>query len=207
MSELLKLHPENPEKRKIKHIVDTLKNGGIIIYPTDTLYGLGCDISNAKAVEKIAKIKGINPKKANFSFIIPSLSHINQYAKPFGNHIFKMMKKNLPGPFTFILNANNSVPKMLKNNKKTIGVRVPDHTIVQAIVSELGMPLMSTSIVNIDDDIVPYPTDPEEIYEKYKYLVDIVVDGGFGGLEPSTVVDCTAGDIEIIRQGKGELVI
>lgn len=207
MSELLKLHPVNPEKRKINHIVEVLKQGGVIIYPTDTLYGLGCDISNAKAVEKIAKIKGVNPKKANFSFIIPSLAYINDYAKPFGNHIYKVMKKNLPGPFTFILNANNSLPKMMKNNKKTVGIRIPDHTIVQEIVRALGNPLMSTSIVNIDDDIVPYPTDPEEIYERYKHIVDIVIDGGPGGLEPSTVVDCTGGELEIVRQGKGQLVL
>jgi len=206
MSELIKLHPDNPEKRKIKHIVDTLRNGGIIIYPTDTLYGLGCDITNHKAVDKIAKIKGIDPKKANFSFIIEDLSHINDYAKPFDNNIFKILKKNLPGAFTFILKANNSVPKLLKNNKKTIGIRYPESIIVNEIVKSLGNPLMSTSILKIDEEIDIYPTDPFDIYEQYKHLVDIVVDGGTGGLEPSTIVDCTTGDIEIIRQGKGELI-
>ncbi len=206
MSELIKLHPDNPEKRKIKHIVDTLRNGGIIIYPTDTLYGLGCDITNHKAVDKIAKIKGIDPKKANFSFIIEDLSHINDYAKPFDNNIFKILKKNLPGAFTFILKANNSVPKLLKNNKKTIGIRYPESIIVNEIVKSLGNPLMSTSILKIDEEIDIYPTDPFDIYEQYKHLVDIVIDGGTGGLEPSTIVDCTTGDIEIIRQGKGELI-
>jgi len=206
MSELVKLHPDNPEKRKIKHIVDTLRNGGIIIYPTDTLYGLGCDITNHKAVDKIAKIKGVDPKKANFSFIIEDLSHINDYAKPFDNNIFKILKKNLPGAFTFILKANNSVPKLLKNNKKTIGIRYPESIIVNEIVKSLGNPLMSTSILKIDEEIDIYPTDPFDIYEQYKHLVDIVIDGGTGGLEPSTIVDCTTGDIEIIRQGKGELI-
>jgi len=206
MSELVKLHPDNPEKRKIKHIVDTLRNGGIIIYPTDTLYGLGCDITNHKAVDKIAKIKGIDPKKANFSFIIEDLSHINDYAKPFDNNIFKILKKNLPGAFTFILEANNSVPKLLKNNKKTIGIRYPESNIVNEIVKSLGNPLMSTSILKIDEEIDIYPTDPFDIYEQYKHLADIVIDGGTGGLEPSTIVDCTTGDIEIIRQGKGELI-
>jgi len=205
MSELLKLHSQNPEKRKIKHIVETLKRGGVIIYPTDTLYGLGCDITNHKAVEKIAKIKGIDPKKANFSFIIRDLSHINDYAKPFDNRIFKLLKKNLPGPFTFILKANNSVPKMLKNNKKTVGIRVPDSEIVQELVEELGAPLLSTSIVKIGDDFKTYPSDPYDIYQDYKHLVDIVIDSEVNLLEESTVVDCSGDEIEILRQGKGEL--
>jgi len=206
MSELVKLHPDNPEKRKIKHIIETLKKGGIIIYPTDTLYGLGCDITNHKAVDKIAKIKGIDPKKANFSFIIEDLTHINDYAKPFDNNIFKILKKNLPGAFTFILKANNSVPKLLKNNKKTIGIRIPESIIVNEIVRNLGNPLMSTSILKVDEDMDVYPTDPFDIYDQYKHLVDIVIDGGIGGLEPSTIIDCTTGDTEIVRQGKGELI-
>lgn len=202
MSEFLKLHPQNPEKRKVNHIVEILKKGGVIIYPTDTLYGLGCDITNHKAVEKIARIKGIDAKKANFSFIIEDLSHINDYAKPFDNRIFKVLKKNLPGAFTFILNANNSVPKLLKNNKKTVGIRIPDSIIVNEIVSKLGNPLMSTSISAIDTD---YPSDPYDIFEEYKHQVDIVIDGGAGGLVPSTIVNCTSGDIEVTREGKDEL--
>jgi len=207
MSELVKIHTDNPEKRKIKHIVETLKRGGIIIYPTDTLYGLGCDITNHKAVDKIAKIKGINPKKSNFSFIIEDLTRVNDYAKPFNNNIFKILKRNLPGAFTFILNANNSVPKLLKNNKKTIGLRIPDSIIANEIVASLGNPLMSTSILKIDEEWDIYPTDPFEIFEEYKHLVDIVIDGGIGGIEHSTIVDCTTGDIEILRQGKGELLL
>ncbi len=205
MSELLKIHGENPEKRKLNHIVEKIKQGGIIIYPTDTLYALGCDITNNKAIERIAKIKGIDPKKANFSFIIKDLSHINDYAKPFSNRVFKLMKKNLPGPFTFIIKANNSIPKMLKNNKKTIGIRIPDSNIAMEIVDLLHTPLMSSSIKNIENGFITYPNDPYDIYEEYKYLVDIVIDGGIGGVEPSTVVDCTGDDIEVVRQGRGEL--
>jgi tRNA threonylcarbamoyl adenosine modification protein (Sua5/YciO/YrdC/YwlC family) len=199
------LHSQNPEKRKIKHIVEILKKGGVIIYPTDTLYGLGCDITNHKAVEKIARIKGVDPKKADFSFIIRDLSHINDYAKPFDNRIFKLLKKNLPGPFTFILKANNSVPKMLKNNKKTVGIRIPDCQIVQELVEELGLPILSTSIVKVGDDFNTYPSDPYDIYHDYKHLVDIVIDSEVDSLEVSTVVDCSGDEIEIIRQGKGEL--
>lgn len=207
MSEIVKLHSQNPEKRKIKHIVDVLRKGGIIIYPTDTLFGLGCDITNHKAIEKIARIKGIDPKKADFSFIIPDLSHINDFAKPFDNRIFKLMKKNLPGPFTFILKANNSVPKMLKNNKKTVGIRVPNSQVVKDLVEELGSPILSTSIVNTNDEqFDSYPNDAYEIYEDYKHLVDVVVDSETSSLEASTVVDCSDGDINIIREGKGELI-
>ncbi len=206
MSELLKIHRENPEKRKLNHIVEKIKQGGIIIYPTDTLYALGCDITNNKAIERIAKIKGIDPKKANFSFIIKDLSHINDYAKPFSNRVYKLMKKNLPGPFTFIIKANNSIPKMLKNNKKTIGIRIPDSNIAMEIVDLLHTPLMSSSIKNIENGFITYPNDPYDIYEEYKYLVDIVIDGGIGGVEPSTVVDCTGDDIEVVRQGRGELI-
>jgi len=205
MSELLKIHHENPERRKLNHIVDKLKQGEIIIYPTDTLYALGCDITNNKAIERIARIKGIDPKKAKFSIIINDLSHINDYAKPFSNKVYKLMKKNLPGPFTFILKANNSIPKMLKNNKKTIGIRIPDSIIAMEIVEMLHVPLMSTSIKNIEDDFIIYPNDPYEIYEEYKHLVDIVIDGGIGGTEPSTVVDCTGSYIDVIRQSRGEL--
>ena len=204
---LLEIHPENPASRKIKQVVEILQKGGVIIYPTDTVYGLGCDISNHKAVERICKIKGIKPEKANFSFICADLSNIAAYTKPFSNQIFKLMKRSLPGPYTFILKANNSLPKLMKNKKKTIGIRVPNTPIVYELVAQLGQPLMSTSIKNLDeaDDIVEYPTDPWEIYEQYKHLVDLVIDGGIGNNIPSTVFDCTNNPPELIRKGLGEV--
>ena len=204
--ELLKLHPLNPEKRLLSHIVEVLENDGVIIYPTDTLYGFGCDITNQKAVERIARIKNIDPRKANFAFLIEDLTHINDYAKPFSNYFFKLMKRNLPGPFTFILNANNSVPKMLKNNKKTIGIRVPDSVIAREIVIALGKPLITSSIPHEETENYIYPSDPEEIFEEFKYKVDIVIDGGIGGVYHSTIVDCTGDEAIITRQGLGELI-
>lgn len=201
----LEIHPDNPEERKIKQITKIIENGGLVIYPTDTLYGLGCDITNNKAVERICRIKGIKPQKANFSFICSDLSNISFYTKPFSSSVYKAMRKNLPGPFTFILKASNQVPKMLKNNRKNVGIRVPNSPIVTQLVAGLENPIMSTSITNIDDDITPYPTDPYEIYEAYKNLVDVVIDGGFGGNVPSTVVDCTDDSPEIIRVGLGTL--
>ena len=204
--ELLKLHPLNPEKRLLSHIVEVLENDGVIIYPTDTLYGFGCDITNQKAVERIARIKNIDPRKANFAFLIEDLTHINDYAKPFSNYFFKLMKRNLPGPFTFILNANNSVPKMLKNNKKTIGIRVPDSVIAREIVTALGKPLITSSIPHEETENYIYPSDPEEIFEEFKYKVDIVIDGGIGGVYHSTIVDCTGDEAIITRQGLGELI-
>ena len=204
--ELLKLHPLNPEKRLLGHIVEVLENDGVIIYPTDTLYGFGCDITNQKAVERIARIKNIDPRKANFAFLIEDLTHINDYAKPFSNYFFKLMKRNLPGPFTFILNANNSVPKMLKNNKKTIGIRVPDSVIAREIVKALGKPLITSSIPHEETENYIYPSVPEEIFEEFKYKVDIVIDGGIGGVYHSTIVDCTGDEAIITRQGLGELI-
>lgn len=201
----LEIHPQNPEERKIKQVTKIIEEGGLVIYPTDTLYGLGCDITNSKAVERICRIKGIKPKKANFSFICSDLSNISFYTKPFGSSVYKAMRKNLPGPFTFILKASNQVPKMLKNNRKNVGIRVPNSPIVTQLVAGLDNPIMSTSITNIDDDITPYPTDPYEIYETYKNLVDVVIDGGFGGNVPSTVVDCTEDFPEVIRTGLGTL--
>jgi tRNA threonylcarbamoyl adenosine modification protein (Sua5/YciO/YrdC/YwlC family) len=201
----LEIHPQNPEERKIKQVTKIIENGGLVIYPTDTLYGLGCDITNSKAVERICRIKKIKPQKANFSFICSDLSNISFYTKPFGSSVYKTMRKNLPGPFTFILKASTQVPKMLKNNRKNVGIRVPNSPIVSQLVSGLENPLISTSITNIDDDITPYPTDPYEIYETYKNLVDVVIDGGFGGNIPSTVVDCTEGFPEVIRAGLGTL--
>lgn len=202
---LIKIYPENPNPREVQKVVDVLRGGGIVIYPTDTVYGMGCDINNTRALEKVARIKGINPKKDHLSFICHDLSHLSDYTKPLSSATFKLIKKNLPGPFTFILEANNSVPKFFKSNKKTIGLRIPDNSIIIEIIKELGNPILSTSIKD-DDEILEYTTDPELIHEKYQNLVDIVIDGGNGGNEGSTIVDCTSGEeFEIIRQGKGEL--
>lgn len=201
---LIRIYQDNPNEKAIGQVVDVLKKGGIIIYPTDTVYGLGCDITNPKAIEKICRIKGIKVEKANFSFICYDLSHISDFIKPIDNSTFRMLKKALPGPFTFIFNANNNVPKLLSSNKKTIGIRVPDNNISREIVRALGNPVVSTSIHD-DDDIIEYSTDPALIYEKYQGLVDLVIDGGYGDNEPSTVVDCTRGEFEIIRSGKGNL--
>lgn len=202
---LLKIYPQNPNPREISRVVGVLRNGGIIIYPTDTVYGMGCDITNHKAVEKIIKIKGLKPKDAHFSFICCDLSNIADYAKV-DNPTFKLMKKNLPGPFTFILPGMNRVPDYFISKRKTVGIRVPDNTIPIAIVRELGNPIMTTSIKD-DDEVVEYTTDPELIHERYQDLVDIVIDGGYGDNIPSTVVDCTTSEYEIIREGKGELVL
>jgi len=201
---LIKLYPENPNEKVIQQIVEVLQKGGIIIYPTDTVYGLGCDITNSKAIEKICKIRGIKPEKANFSFICYDLSHISDYTRQIDNETYRIIKKALPGPFTFIFNANKNVPKLLSSNKKTVGIRIPDNTIARTIVKALGNPIISTSIHD-DDEIIEYSTDPELIHEKYEELVDIVIDGGYGDNEPSTIVDCSEGNFEIIRQGKGDL--
>ncbi len=200
---LVKLFNENPNPREILRIVDVLRDGGIIIYPTDTVYGLGCDITNARAVEKVARIKGVKVEKNNFSFICSDLSHLADYTKPIPNPIFKLMKKNLPGPFTFLLEANNNLPKYFKG-KKTVGIRVPDNNIIREIVRQLGNPILSTSIKD-DDEILEYTTDPELIEEKYGEITDLVIDGGYGELIPSTIVDCTGDEIEITREGKGVL--
>lgn len=201
---LIRLFNENPNPRDIRQIVDVLRNNGVIIYPTDTVYGMGCDITKPKAVDKVARLKGISIEKANFSFICNDLSHLSDYTKPISNSVFKLMKKNLPGPFTFILEANNNVPKYFKGKKRTVGIRVPDNNIIHDIVLELGQPIMSTSIHD-EDEMLEYTTDPELIHEKYQDAVDIVIDGGYGELIPSTIVDCTLDEIKIIRQGKGIL--
>ncbi|WP_293789625.1 L-threonylcarbamoyladenylate synthase [uncultured Pedobacter sp.] len=201
---LIKIYPENPNQRAIEQVVEVLKKGGLIIYPTDTIYGLGCDITNPKAIEKICRIRGIKPEKANFSFICHDLKHIADYIKPIDNTTFRVLKKALPGPFTFIFNANNNVPKLLSSNKKTVGIRVPDNNIARCIVKELGNPILSTSIKD-DDDVIEYSTDPELIHEKYEDLVDLVIDGGYGGNEASTVIDFTTGEFEVIREGKGNI--
>ncbi|PST82627.1 threonylcarbamoyl-AMP synthase [Pedobacter yulinensis] len=201
---LIKIYPENPNAKSIDQAVEILRKGGLIIYPTDTVYGLGCDIRNQRAIEKICRIRGVKPEKANFSFICYDLSHIADYIKPIDNATYRVLKKALPGPFTFIFNANNNVPKLLSSNKKTVGIRVPDNDIAREIVRALGNPILSTSIKD-DDEVIEYSTDPELIHEKYADLVDLVIDGGFGGNEASTVIDCTTGDFDVIREGKGDL--
>ena len=201
---LIKLYEQNPNQKEIDRVVSVLQDGGLIIYPTDTVYAIGCDALNVRAVEEICKMKDINPAKSNLSIICYDLSNISEYAKV-DNAIFKLMKKNLPGPFTFILNTSSSLPKIYKN-KKTVGIRIPDNNIIRELVRNLGNPILTTSVKD-EDEVVEYTTDPELIYEKYQDKIDIVIDGGFGGIEGSTVVDCTSDEPEIIRQGKGELIL
>ncbi len=201
---LIQLYPENPSEKKMEQVVQCLRSGGIVIYPTDTIYGLGCDITNQKAIEKICKLKGIKPEKANFSFVCSDLSHLSDYTKPVDSATFRILKKALPGPFTFILNASSKVPKLLNSKRKTVGIRVPDNNIARELVRMLGNPILSTSLHD-EDEIIEYSTDPELIHEKYEDLVDMVIDAGYGGLVASTIVDCTGESPEIIRQGKGIL--
>lgn len=202
-SELLKIHPVNPEQRKIRHVVDTLLNGGLVVYPTDTIYGVGCNLMNKKAIERLCHVLEIKPQKLDLSFICRDLSQISEYARRIDTPIFKMLKKALPGPFTFILESSSKVPKILDVNKKTVGIRMPDHAVPRMIVEALGNPLISASIRN-EDTIREYTTDPVEMYEDLRHLVDIVIDSGAGGNIPSTVVDCTAETIRIIRHGLGD---
>lgn len=203
-ADFIKLYEENPDERRVRQIVDILKNGGVIIYPTDTVYAIGCDIFNQKAVQRVAQLKGIKVEKANFAIICHDLSNLAAYARSVGNPVYKVMKKALPGPFTFILNASSKVPKLLNSKKKTIGIRVPDHNIARLLVERLGNPIITTSIHD-EDEVIEYSTDPELIYEKYKDQVDVIIDGGFGGNEASTVVDCTGDFFEVIREGKGDI--
>ncbi|MBX2960962.1 MAG: threonylcarbamoyl-AMP synthase [Cyclobacteriaceae bacterium] len=202
-AQLLSIHPKNPEMRKIAQVVEVLKKGGVIVYPTDTIYGIGCDLMNRKAVERVCKIMDIKPHKLDLSFICNDLSHISQYVKRIDTPVFKVLKKSLPGPYTFIFESSSKVPKILDVNKKTVGIRIPDHNIPRMIVAELGNPLITSSIKD-DDHIKEYTTDPEEIYDDFKNLVDLVIDGGVGGNIPSTVVDCTTNEFVLIRQGLGE---
>ncbi len=199
---LLKIYPENPNPKDIRQVVDVLRNGGIIIYPTDTVYGLGCDITNAKAVEMVARYKGVKVEKSNFSFICSNLSQLSDFTRPVSNQVFKLLKRYLPGPFTFILHANSNVPKYFKGKKKTVGIRIPDNSIITEIVRELGNPIMSTSIHD-EDEIIEYTTDPELIHEKFIDIADLVIDGGYGNNIPSTIIDCTEEIPVIVRQGKG----
>jgi tRNA threonylcarbamoyl adenosine modification protein (Sua5/YciO/YrdC/YwlC family) len=202
--ELIKMYPENPAGSKMAHIANILKGGGVIIYPTDTIYGLGCDIFNAKAIEKISRIKRLNHKKINLSFICYDLSDITKYASNMSTPVFKVLKRALPGPFTFIMNASSRTPKFVHKTKQTVGIRIPDNNIPREIVKELGNPIISTSLRH-DDDILEYLTDPFEIFSRYKNQVDIVIDGGPGKNIPSTVVDCTDESFSILREGKGDI--
>lgn len=203
-ADYLKIHPLNPEQRKINHVVDVLRKGGVIVYPTDTIYGIGCDLFNRKAIERLCKILDIKPHKLDLSFICNDLSHISEYVRRIDTPVFKILKKALPGPFTFILESSSKVPKILDVNKKTVGIRIPDHAVPRMMVATLGNPIITSSIKD-DDTIKEYTTEPEEIYEDFKALVDIVIDSGASGNVPSTVVDCTGNDIEILRQGLGDL--
>jgi len=205
VSKLIKLYPQNPNQKEIDKIITVLKNGGLIIYPTDTVYGLGCDITNKKALEKVAIIKGIKLEKSNFSFICNDLSHLSDYVKQFDNSVYKLLKRALPGPYTFILKGNNTLPKIFKR-KKTVGIRVPNNNIIRAIVKSLGNPIISTSIHD-EDSVIEYTTDPELIFEKWHNLVDVVVDGGYGNNIPSTVIDLTTEPYNIVREGKGDIDI
>ncbi|UPQ79018.1 L-threonylcarbamoyladenylate synthase [Flavobacterium azooxidireducens] len=202
MAQFIKIYPENPNEAAIAKVVKVLKDGGLVIYPTDTVYGLGCDITNTKALERIAKIKGIKLEKANFSFICHDLSNISDYVRQIDTATFKILKRALPGPYTFILPGNNNLPKEFKK-KKTVGIRVPDNNIVLEMVKLLGNPIVSTSIHD-DDEVLEYSTDPELIFEKWQNLVDVVVDGGYGDNQPSTIIDLSEGEPVVIREGKGD---
>lgn len=204
MSELIRIHPDNPDPRRIEQVVKVLRQGGVVIYPTDTVYGMGCDIHNQKAIERIARIKGVKPEKANFSFIVYDLSHLSEYTRGVTTPVFKVMKKALPGPFTFVLGASSKVPKLLNNKKTTVGIRIPDHNIPRAIVKELGNPILTTSILD-EDKVIEYSTDPELIFERFRNQVDIVIDGGYGNNVASTIVNCENDEFEIVRQGLGDL--
>ena len=199
---LLRIYPENPNPKYIRSVVDILESGGIIIYPTDTVYAMGCDIKAIKTIEKIARYKGHNPKNPELSLIFHDMSQLSEYTVIRDNNIFKLLKRNLPGPFTFIVHANNQIPKLFKNKKKTVGIRIPDNNIILELVRELGRPIVTASIHD-PDEVIEYTTDPELIWEKYQDFADAVIDGGYGRNEASTVVDCTGDEIEVIRQGPG----
>ncbi|MFB1040840.1 MAG: L-threonylcarbamoyladenylate synthase [Polaribacter sp.] len=204
MAEFIKLYNENPNPKEIAKVVKVLQSGGLVIYPTDTIYGLGCDITKTKSLEKIAQIKGVQLEKANLSFICNDLSHLSDYVKQLDSATFKILKRALPGPYTFILPGSNNLPKVFKK-KKTVGIRIPDNNIIRTLVTELGNPIVSTSIRD-EDDVLEYTTDPELIFEKWQGLVDVVIDGGYGDNEPSTVIDLTE-EPALIREGKGSLDI
>ncbi len=202
---LIKIYPENPAPRQIRQVVSTLNTGGTIIFPTDTVYGMGASIFENKAIDKIISIKGLKRKDVNFSFIFNNLSMLSEFTKPISNDIYRMMRRNLPGPFTFILNANNKIPKIFQSKKKTIGIRIPNNPILMEIIDQLGHPILTTSIYD-EDKVVEYTSDPMLIDLSFGNRVDLVIDGGFGDNQPSTVIDCTGEIPEIVRQGKGILV-
>ncbi|MEX2379807.1 MAG: L-threonylcarbamoyladenylate synthase [Vicingaceae bacterium] len=206
MAQYIKLYEENTNPKDLKLVTECFKDGGVVIYPTDTVYALGCDIESREGIERVARIKEVKPEKADFSFVFYDLSHISEYTRQFDSQVFKILKRNLPGPFTFILEANNSIPRLFRNKKRTLGIRVPDNNICRRIVDRLERPIISTSIHD-EDEVIEYTTDPELIFEKYENLVDLVVDGGYGNNEASTVVDLSQGEVEIIRQGIGELML
>lgn len=205
MSKLVRIYKENPNPKEINKVVEIIKKGGLVIYPSDTVYALGCDITNNRALERVAKIKGVKLAKANFSFVCEDLSNLSDYVKQIDTATFKLLKRSLPGPYTFILPGNNNLPTVFKK-KKEVGIRVPDNTITQAIVSQLGNPIISTSIY-AEDEVIEYMTDPELIYEKWGGIVDVIVDGGYGGNVASTVIDLTSGEPILIREGKGSLAL
>lgn len=202
-AELIKLFPENPDQRKIDHVVEVLKKSGVIIYPTDTIYGIGCDLFNRQAVDRLCRIKEIKPKSLNLSFICYDMSHISEYVRGMDTPTFKILKRALPGPYTFILESSSKMPKILNINKKTVGIRVPDHNIPRQIVQTLGNPIVTSSIKD-DDEVIEYTTDPDQIFDEFQNLVDIVIDGGYGGNIPSTVIDCTTDEPKVIREGLGD---
>lgn len=201
---IFNIHPENPQKRKVQAVTEILKGGGVVIYPTDSVYGLGCDFANAEAVDRICKLRDLDPVKANLTFICKDISQVSEYTAQMNNETFRLMKRNLPGPFTFILRSNNSVPKMFKNKKRTVGVRIPENNIAIKLVEDLGRPILSTSL-KADEDIREYFTDPKLIEEKFGNQVDAVIDGGVGSLDPSAVVDCTGDEPLLIRSGIKQL--
>lgn len=202
MSVLLQIHPANPNPRNVKAVLECLRDGGIIIYPTDTVYGMGCDPRQSKALDRLAQIKGIRREKADFSLICHDLKQLSDYARPISNDVFRMMKRLLPGPYTFILEANNNVPKLFQSKKKAVGIRVPDNNIIITLVREYGNPIANTSIHD-DEEGLEYITDPELIFERYEKLVDIVIDGGYGDNEGSTIIDCSGNELVLVREGKG----
>lgn len=201
---LLKIYTKNPSEKNIRQVVEVLSNDGVVIFPTDTIYAIGCNIYSPKALVRIARIKGLNLKNANFSFLCYDLSQLSDYTRPISNDVYKLMRRTLPGPYTFILNASSNVPKIFGHKKKTVGIRIPENNILSGILRELGNPIMSTSIHD-DDEILEYSTDPELIHERYQDLVDLVIDGGHGDNTPSTIIDCTGEEILMIREGKGEV--
>jgi len=197
---MISIHPENPQGRKLDQVIEILEAGGVIAYPTDSVYALGCDFANQSAVDKICKLRGLDPVKANLTFICHDISQISEYTAQFSTETFRVLKRNLPGPYTFILRSNNAVPKLFKNKKRTVGVRIPNNNIVLEMVKRLGRPILSTSLKN-DEDVVEYYTDPSLIEEQWGNQVDAVIDGGIGNVEPTAVVDCTGDEMVLIREG------